>query len=79
MIKLKANNVEDLKVIASLVQDAILPIGDFAYFKADQKYLWSSITEYEGIRNASYRYDWKSSTSYFKKNKLYFEQAWSSK
>jgi len=51
----------------------------FTYFKADQKYLWSSITEYEGIRNASYRYDWKSSTSYFKKNKLYFEQAWSSK
>jgi hypothetical protein len=41
MIKLKANNVEDLKVIASLVQDAILPIGDFAYFKADQKIMFA--------------------------------------
>ena len=41
MIKLKANNSEDLKVIATFVQDAILPIGDFAYFKQDKKIMFA--------------------------------------
>ena len=52
MIKLKANNSEDLKVVASLVQDSILPIGDFAYFKAEKKvmfalnrYCWENETD----------------------------------
>ncbi len=41
MINLKAKTDEDLKVIASLVQDAILPIGDFAYMKADNKVMFA--------------------------------------
>ena len=41
MIKLKSDNSEDLKMIATLVQDAILPIGDFAYFKQDNKIMFA--------------------------------------
>lgn len=41
MIKLKAKTTEDLKVIASLVQDAILPIGDFAYIKQENKVMFA--------------------------------------
>ncbi|MCV6599493.1 MAG: DUF2948 family protein [Alphaproteobacteria bacterium] len=41
MIKLKAKTKEDLKVIASLIQDAILPIGDFAYIKQENKVMFA--------------------------------------
>lgn len=41
MINLKADTEEDLKVIAALLQDAILPIGDFAYFKAEKKVMFA--------------------------------------
>lgn len=48
----------------------------FTYNTTDQKYLWHSRTLYEGVKNQQYRFDWKSNTSYFKQNKLSFEEAW---
>jgi hypothetical protein len=41
MIKLIAKTQEDLQVISSLLQDGILPIGDFAFLKNDKKAMFA--------------------------------------
>jgi len=41
MVRVKATSEKDLKVLAYLIQDAILPIGDFAYFPEDKKVMFA--------------------------------------
>ncbi len=38
-VRLRAGSVEDLSVIASLVQDAIVPLGDIAFIKEDHSFV----------------------------------------
>lgn len=38
-IKLRAEDAEDLAVIASLLQDAILPLADMTYLEAEQRFV----------------------------------------
>ncbi len=38
-VRLRAGSVEDLSVIASLVQDAIVPLGDIAFLKEDNAFV----------------------------------------
>ena len=38
-VRLRARDVEDLPVIASLLQDAIVPLGDIAYIKDEKSFV----------------------------------------
>jgi DUF2948 family protein len=38
-VRLRAGSVEDLSVIASLVQDAIVPLGDIVFLKEDNSFV----------------------------------------
>ncbi len=38
-VRLRAGSVEDLSVIASLVQDAIVPLGDIAFLEEDSSFV----------------------------------------
>ncbi len=38
-VRLRAGSLEDLSVIASLVQDAIVPLGDIAFIKEDNSFV----------------------------------------
>lgn len=71
--KLSARSVEDLSVVASLLQDAILPLGDMAFLRDERAFVmacnrfrWESDEEDENPErtHAGLRFDSVSEVSY---------------
>ena len=58
-LKLRAVDAEDLRVLAAVLQDALVPLGDIAYQKRQKRvvlvanrFLWEDQTELEAIDDA---------------------------